>query len=139
MTIWLRDKVSSFVGGIVSDVKDLLGIHSPSTVFAGIGTNMGEGLGIGFLKAMTAVERDIKNAIPTEINVTRAGRSSSFGEEASNFLSTNSSNLSNPGITKMRGDKGIIQNITINSPTPLTSSEIARQIKNASRQMALDW
>ncbi|AEE92513.1 conserved membrane protein of unknown function [Tepidanaerobacter acetatoxydans Re1] len=37
------------------------------------------------------------------------------------------------------GNKGITQNITINSPTPLTPAETARQIKNASRQLALEW
>ena len=33
----------------------------------------------------------------------------------------------------------IIQNIVINSPTPLSPSETARQIKNASRQLAMGW
>jgi hypothetical protein len=33
--------------------------------------------------------------------------------------------------------KDITQHITINTPTPLTPAETARQIKNASRQLAL--
>ena len=33
----------------------------------------------------------------------------------------------------------IVQHITINSPAPLTPSETARRIKNASRQLALEW
>lgn len=33
----------------------------------------------------------------------------------------------------------ITQNITINSPTPLSPSETAREIKNASRQLAMEW
>ena len=33
----------------------------------------------------------------------------------------------------------ITQHITINSPTPLTPAETARRIKNASRQLALEW
>ena len=37
------------------------------------------------------------------------------------------------------GSKGITQHITINSPTPLTPAETARRIKNASRQLALEW
>lgn len=39
----------------------------------------------------------------------------------------------------MGGNKGITQHITINTPTPLTPAETARQIKNASRQLALEW
>jgi phage-related protein len=33
----------------------------------------------------------------------------------------------------------ITQHITINSPTPLTPAETVRRIKNASRQLALEW
>lgn len=33
--------------------------------------------------------------------------------------------------------KSIVQNITINSPSPLTPSEVARQLKNASRELAM--
>jgi len=66
---WIADKVTGFFSGIVDGVKGLLGIHSPSTVFAGIGGNMGEGLGSGFLKAMTSVEKDMKKAIPTNFDI----------------------------------------------------------------------
>ncbi len=40
-------------------------------------------------------------------------------------------------ILKKEGD--IIQHITINSPAPLSPAETARRIKNASRQLALEW
>ncbi|WP_010244579.1 hypothetical protein [Acetivibrio cellulolyticus] len=66
---WLSDSVGNFFGGIVDGVKGLLGIHSPSTVFAGIGGNMGEGIGVGFLNAMNGVEKDMQKAIPTEFDV----------------------------------------------------------------------
>jgi TP901 family phage tail tape measure protein len=51
------------------------------------------------------------------------------------------SRIYNDNVTKkmLSGDKGITQHIVINSPTPLTPSETARQIKNASRQLALEW
>jgi TP901 family phage tail tape measure protein len=42
MVSWIKDKISGFVGGIVSGVKGVLGIKSPSTVFAGIGDNMAD-------------------------------------------------------------------------------------------------
>lgn len=34
---------------------------------------------------------------------------------------------------------GVTQHITINSPDPLTPSEVARQTKNASQQLAMEW
>ena len=51
------------------------------------------------------------------------------------------SRIYNDNVTKkmLSGDKGITQNIVINSPAPLTPYETARQIKNASRQLALEW
>ncbi|TDT63782.1 phage tail protein [Fonticella tunisiensis] len=66
---WIKDKVSDFFSGIVDGAKNLLGIHSPSTVFAGIGKNMGEGIGIGFDKAMNTVVQDMQKAIPTEFEI----------------------------------------------------------------------
>ncbi|MYL44584.1 phage tail tape measure protein [Virgibacillus halodenitrificans] len=38
-----------------------------------------------------------------------------------------------------KGMKEIIQNITINSPTPLSPSEIARKNLQASRRLAMEW
>ena len=64
MVSWLKDKVSDFVGGIVDGVKGVLGIHSPSRVFAGIGKNMALGLGQGFDRQMQSVGASIQDAIP---------------------------------------------------------------------------
>lgn len=69
MISWLWNKVSGWVSGLVNDIKGALGIHSPSTVFAGIGENMGLGLGRGFVEAIHGVERDMQRAIPTDFDV----------------------------------------------------------------------
>lgn len=65
MASWIGDKVSGFVGGIVDGVKGVLGIHSHSRVFAGIGQNMALGLGQGFEKQMQSVTAGIQDALPT--------------------------------------------------------------------------
>lgn len=67
MAEWLWSKVTGFFDGIVGGIKGLLGIHSPSTVFAGIGDNMAEGIGVGFDRTMDRVERDMMSSmqIPT--------------------------------------------------------------------------
>lgn len=65
MASWIGDKVSGFVSGLVSGVKGVLGIHSPSRVFAGIGQNMALGLGQGFERQMQSVTAGIQDAIPT--------------------------------------------------------------------------
>ena len=65
MASWIGEKVSGFFSGIVTDVKDALGIHSPSRVFAGIGENMALGLGQGFASEMKSIGAGIQSAIPT--------------------------------------------------------------------------
>lgn len=54
---WIWQKISGFFNGIVDGVKDLLGIHSPSVVFAGIGKNMGFGLAEGITGSVSLVDR----------------------------------------------------------------------------------
>ena len=69
LTSWLKSKVEGMVSGIVRGVKSVLGISSPSKVFAGIGANMSEGIGQGFEKAMGDVEKDMQGAVPTDFDL----------------------------------------------------------------------
>lgn len=55
--------------GIVSSVKNFLGIASPSKVFAQIGGYMAEGVGVGFTRQMVGVERDMQASIPTQLTM----------------------------------------------------------------------
>lgn len=86
MITWIKDKISGFVGGIVSSVKGLLGIQSPSKVFAGIGGFMAEGLGEGFGDQFGAVKKGIENSmnfdagiITADANISRHDTSGSYG------------------------------------------------------------
>lgn len=108
---WIREKVSGFFGGIVDGVKGVLGIQSPSKVFAGIGENMAAGIGVGFENQMDKVAKTINSSIPKTIG---------------------DINISAKGTTGM----GVNQIVNIYSPTPLKPSQIARESKNALRRMA---
>lgn len=55
----LKADVSNLFTGLVDWIKNLLGIHSPSTVFAGIGTNMAKGIGAGWQDTIGDINRDI--------------------------------------------------------------------------------
>lgn len=81
-----EQNIKGFFNGIVKSVKDILGIHSPSTVFAGIGRNMALGIGEGFGDAIGAVERGMTAAMPSPalsigntINGALAANGGSFG------------------------------------------------------------
>lgn len=67
MASWVTGKVKGFFGGIVSGVKDFLGIHSPSKVFAGIGGFMAEGLGEGFDDQFKSIKKDIENSMNFDV------------------------------------------------------------------------
>jgi phage-related protein len=60
---WLKGKVSNFIGGIVDNVKGVLGIHSPSTVFASVGENMALGLGQGWDDEYTSIKKGITKGL----------------------------------------------------------------------------
>ena len=79
---WFNEKVDSLVGG----VKRILGIHSPSKVFAGIGGFMAEGLGEGFGDEFASVKKDIEGSmdfdagtITADANISRNYTSGYYG------------------------------------------------------------
>ena len=114
---WLWSKISGFFGNVVSKIKNFFGISSPSKLFAGIGHNMGEGIGVGFEDAMTAVSRDMQNAVPTSVDINYRGLSGQGNANGTN----------------------ITQNISVVSPKPLSEKELAREFKNLSRKLALEY
>lgn len=89
---------SNFVGGI----KSFFGIHSPSTVFAGIGENLMLGLLEGLKEAEPAVEKamDDINSMTTDsmqstINLSASGIDSIMRSNATVSYKTDASNISN--------------------------------------------
>lgn len=63
MGSWIKEKVTGFFGGIVDGVKGVLGIHSPSRVFAGIGENMALGLANGWDDEYGNIKRGITSGL----------------------------------------------------------------------------
>lgn len=92
MGSWVSGKVKDFFGGIVGGVKDFLGIHSPSKVFAGIGGFMAEGLGDGFDDQFKSVKKDIEDSmnfdagiITADANISRHYTSGSYGAASTSW------------------------------------------------------
>ncbi len=110
MSQWFSDQVGKFFSGIVNGAKKLLGIQSPSKVFAGIGENMALGLGVGFQQEFADVQRQIQQAIPTFSPTQPSHRSSSPSGN--------------------NGTSLVIQQ-TIQSPKALSAFDIYRQTQQA--------
>lgn len=133
---WLWNQISGFFGGVITKIKNLLGIHSPSTVFENlIGKNLALGVGKGFTNMMSKVSDEMRDAVPTDFTakinaaavklesgkqglISFANGSSSFIGAAPAFAGaqTNNKNVS------------FTQNVYANQP--LTRFELYRQTKN---------
>ena len=62
---WIKSRISGWVGDVMSFIKGLFGIHSPSTWARDeIGLNIARGIGLGFEAGMTDVELAMKAALP---------------------------------------------------------------------------
>ena len=132
---WLTDKVKGMFSGIVSTVKGIFDIHSPSRVFKSIGGFVAEGFGVGFEDEFSGVEQDINsefNSFVDSINLTALvdvtahdlGGSVAFGNSF-----TESIGVVSPG------DNNITQNVTIVNPTR-TPYENARELKKVWRDLS---
>ena len=74
---WIRDKISGWVGNVTSFIKNLFGIHSPSTLFRDeIGENLALGIGEGFSDEMGDVSKMMADSIPTSFDVSPTIKSS---------------------------------------------------------------
>lgn len=66
-----KTNVKNFFGGIVDGVKDTLGIHSPSTVFAGVGSDMVAGLEQGWNENIKDAKKEIEKDTKTIADVVK--------------------------------------------------------------------
>lgn len=64
---WIKNKIKGWVGDVMSFIKGLFGIHSPSTVMRDeVGKYLAQGLGVGFEDEMSSVYDDMQKAIDLE-------------------------------------------------------------------------
>lgn len=104
---WLWDKISGFFGGVVDNIKDFFGIHSPSKLFANLGGFMAEGLGEGFGDEMKSVSDDMQKAIPTELDGTSISKSEWDASKTSRYAYDNSLGALQPILVVVQLEGGI--------------------------------
>ena len=99
MIKWFTNKVKNFFSGIVDGVKDTLGIHSPSKVFAVFGGFMAEGLADGWDKVYNGSKRSIEKDLnfgTATVDFASSGiarNSSALHNSASKILSNANENI----------------------------------------------
>lgn len=60
---WIKDKIAGFGETVMSTIKGIFGIHSPSKAFAEVGKYMAEGLGVGWDKEIGDITDDMKDSL----------------------------------------------------------------------------
>ena len=123
---WLSSKVEDLTSGLVGGLKNLLGIASPSKVFAEIGDNLALGLGEGYEDAMKQVSRDMQSISEDAIPTIEAPAIDGFGTNG-RF----SGNTYERGYGYGYGSGDIIINI---DGSNLTVDEIAEELGTAVRR-----
>lgn len=75
---WIKDKIKGMGNTIISAIKGVFGIASPSKETKKLGRFLAEGLGLGFTQEMRDVNKDINNALPDFSGVSTATSSDNF-------------------------------------------------------------
>lgn len=87
---WLKDKINGFFDGIIGGVKDFLGIHSPSRVFADMGKNMALGIGEGWDNQYDSIKKDIESGMNFTASVSSTGNlpvaTAQYPAQAQNYV-----------------------------------------------------
>lgn len=112
---WLTGMVKGFFDGIVDGVKGVLGIHSPSRVFAGIGENMALGLAEGWDDEYGNIKRSIASGMD-------------FGTASIDFGASGVAAIGNSiasGVSALASGSG---DILINLTTELDGAVLARKM-----------
>lgn len=132
---WLGSKVSDFAGGIVSGMKDALGIHSPSRVMRDqIGKYMAQGVGVGFEDESDNLQNDMQNSISDLTAKMRATVDYETANTTAKVVASSNYKDNSQSVTN-NNDNGVTQNVTIVNPER-TPSENARALKKVGRDLA---
>lgn len=144
MVGWITNKVGSFASGVVKKFKDAFGIHSPSRVMRDlVGVYIGQGIGVGIIKSLDSVKKDIDEFNDEVIDGFKPLNDAPVTFRAVHEVKTQMDNEhiqfnKNGSDGKYWANNGnVYQTVNVNSPQPLDPSEVARQTRNANRELIL--
>ena len=71
---WIKNKIKGWVGNVTKFIKNLFGIHSPSTVMRDqVGKYLALGIGEGFTDEMKYVAKNMVAAVPMDFSIGGSG------------------------------------------------------------------
>ena len=118
---WLKEKVSNFATNLVNNMKEALGIHSPSRVFRDqVGKYIALGVGEGFEKNIGDVYKQMQSAVNLETSKISANVSANTELKALSGTGQTIENNNDNGIT-------VTQNFYEKDTTPYEQQKQAKQ------------
>lgn len=120
--------MSEKIKGIINSVKEKLGIHSPSKVFAGIGENMALGLAQGWDDEYSGIRRQIERGM--DFGAVNVGL---------NAVRPASGSYDAVGMGNDRQSPAGNTYVTINSPKAVDAITAAREWKKTTQRMAIGY
>ena len=130
MGSWLLDKIKGFAEGIVNSFKSAFGIASPSKVMA---KEIGRWLPPGIAEGVEDNADVVGNAVDSLMNFSTTG-----GEVSMALKATMRKGSSLSFDNGAKDHQGFNQTLIVNAPTELSPSEVARQTRNANRELMLN-
>ena len=134
---WLIDNIKGFFSDMMGSIRNIFGIHSPSTVFAELGKNMVQGLGIGFTGETGSVRQQLRasmhsltNGLEAEMGIAPI-QATVWGQyQSAPYLNISGAAGGYP-FSDRAGGVQVVQNIYANE------TSYAGQQKEAARQMGV--
>lgn len=128
---WIKGKISGWVGNVTSFIKNLFGIHSPSTVMRDqVGKYLAQGIAVGFGDEMPAVMRSMQKDMGGMVD----GLKSDVSFAANGIANGGYAGASASGAGATTGGGVGVQNVifnqTINSPNAIDRLSIYRDTKS---------
>lgn len=127
---WIKGKISGWVGNVTSFIKNLFGIHSPSTVMRDeVGKYLAQGIGVGFGNEMPAVLKSMQKDMGGMVDGLRSDVSIAANGIAGGTYAASAGGV---GSTETGGARvqNVIFNQTINSPNAIDRLGIYRDTKS---------
>lgn len=141
---WIAHQIGGFASGIVNKFKKSLGIHSPSRVMRDmVGIYIGQGIGTGIIASLSSVKKDIDEFNDEVLDGFNPLNGAPVGLGAIQRVKTQMDNedttILNRGSYGQNGasNGNVYQTLNVNSPQQLDPSEVARQTRNANRELIL--
>ena len=144
MVGWITRQVGGFAKGVVDKFKSAFGIHSPSRLMRDmVGIYIGQGIGVGIIKSLSSVKKDIDEFsdevvdgfsplinTPVELGAIQRVKTQMDNEDIT---------ISKRGLYGQNeaNNGNVYQTLNIQSPQQLDPSEVARQTRNANRELIL--